>query len=136
MSGKDYYTFDSTRLNVQQAGSNLIIGDSAGINNTVSSGIGFANTFLGAFAGLTNTIGQNNSFIGFNAGRNNLGIENTYLGSGAGSGSVPGPGNIAIGNTVGADLGLSRTAVATIEDNDTTELNTLAFSQAEYSFGE
>ena len=44
--------------------------------------------------------------------------------------------SIAIGNTVGASLGLSRTAIVTIQDNDTTQESTLAFSQAEYSFSE
>jgi glucose/arabinose dehydrogenase len=44
--------------------------------------------------------------------------------------------SIAIGNSIGADLGATRTAIVTILDNDTTELNTLAFSQAEYSFSE
>ncbi|MEM8827985.1 MAG: PQQ-dependent sugar dehydrogenase [Cyanobacteria bacterium P01_G01_bin.19] len=44
--------------------------------------------------------------------------------------------NIAIGNTVGASLGLSRTAIVTIQDNDTTQESTLSFGQAEYSFSE
>jgi hypothetical protein len=44
--------------------------------------------------------------------------------------------SIAIGNSIGADLGSTRTAIVTIVDNDTTEQNTLAFSQAEYSFSE
>jgi glucose/arabinose dehydrogenase len=44
--------------------------------------------------------------------------------------------SIAIGNSIGADLGSTRTAIITILDNDTTELDTLAFSEAEYSFRE
>lgn len=44
--------------------------------------------------------------------------------------------SIAIGNSVGADLGETRTAIITIEDNDISELDTLAFSQAQYNFSE
>ncbi len=44
--------------------------------------------------------------------------------------------SIAIGNSTGATLGLSRTAIVTIQDNDTTEESTLAYSQAEYIFSE
>ncbi len=44
--------------------------------------------------------------------------------------------SIAIGNAVGAVLGGIRTAIVTIEDNDATELITLAFSQAEYNLSE
>ncbi len=44
--------------------------------------------------------------------------------------------SIAIGNTTGASLGLSRTAVINIQDNDTTQESTLSFGQAEYSFSE
>ena len=44
--------------------------------------------------------------------------------------------DIFIGNSVGAVLGGIRTATITIEDNDTTKLNTLTFSHADYSFRE
>lgn len=44
--------------------------------------------------------------------------------------------SLFIGNAVGAELGEIRTAIVTIEDNDATELSTLAFSQAEYNFNE
>ena len=44
--------------------------------------------------------------------------------------------SIAVGNEQGANLGVPRTAIVTILDDDTAEGNTLAFSQAEFSVGE
>ena len=44
--------------------------------------------------------------------------------------------SLAIGNPTGAVLGNIRTAIITIEDNDLTGEDTLAFSQAEYSISE
>lgn len=44
--------------------------------------------------------------------------------------------SIAIGNSVGAELGGIRTAIVTIADNDETDLNTISFSQGEYNLGE
>ncbi|PZD73694.1 Bifunctional hemolysin/adenylate cyclase [Acaryochloris thomasi RCC1774] len=44
--------------------------------------------------------------------------------------------NIAIGSPIGAVLGAIRSAVITITDDDTTDEDTVAFEDAEYSIGE
>lgn len=44
--------------------------------------------------------------------------------------------SIAVGNEQGANLGLLRTAIVTILDDDVSDTNALAFSQAEYSVSE
>lgn len=71
----------------------LKIGQGAGNVNQVSF-----NTFIGHYAGYSNTTGQSNTYVGMNAGYNNVaGIENTYVGHGTATGAVSGSQNAVLG---------------------------------------
>ncbi|QIP17846.1 TMF family protein [Spirosoma aureum] len=91
-----------------------MIGDSAGLNNTVSSQVmigskagfknttGVDNTFVGAQSGYYNTTGSSNLFVGNLSGYSNLtGTANTFLGAYAGIGNKAGINNVFTGNMAG-----------------------------------
>jgi hypothetical protein len=74
------------------------IGAYAGYSNTTGS----HNTFIGFDAGYYNTTANYNTFLGFAAGYNNTnGNSNTYLGYGAGSGNITGYYNTILGMNAG-----------------------------------
>jgi hypothetical protein len=94
------------------SGSNTLVGNSAGINNTggdntflgyaagLSSTVAFGNIFLGGYTGFANTTGYNNTFLGLYAGYSNqTGIGNVFLGMGAGE-SETGSNTLYIDNCV------------------------------------
>lgn len=65
---------------------------------------GTGQTFVGRFAGFSNTIGGNNSFIGGQAGRNNTtGRENVFVGWSAGLNNTTGNWNTFLGMWAGRD---------------------------------
>lgn len=65
---------------------------------------GTGQTFVGRFAGFSNTIGGNNSFIGGQAGRNNTtGRENVFVGWAAGLNNTTGNWNTFLGMWAGRD---------------------------------
>lgn len=69
------------------------IGQGAGEVNRVSF-----NTFIGHYAGYSNTTGQNNTYVGNTSAYNNVaGIENTYVGTNTGGGAVSGSQNAILG---------------------------------------
>ncbi len=77
---------------------NTFLGYYAGNSNTT----GHDNTFLGAYAGRSNTTGWNNTFLGDEAGYSNTtGIKNTFLGLDAGRSNTTGGGNTFLGNHAG-----------------------------------
>lgn len=81
---------------IESGSFNTFIGNSAGIANTS----GFNNTYLG-FAGYRNTSGNNNTFLGYNAGsQNTVGFYNTSIGSGSGAYNN-GNGNVFLGVSTG-----------------------------------
>lgn len=100
------------RLEINSGGSNLFIGNSAGLANTsgdqntflgTNAGLdnesGTANTFLGAWAGTSNIDGYDNVFVGKQAGSTNTsGRYNTFLGSFSGPFSSSGSENTFVGN--------------------------------------
>jgi hypothetical protein len=74
------------------------IGAWAGGSNTT----GKYNTFLGNFAGYCNTTGDNNTFLGWAAGGYNTeGFENTYIGKESGNSNTTGYYNTFVGNGAG-----------------------------------
>ncbi|MBN1339988.1 MAG: hypothetical protein JXA03_11735 [Bacteroidales bacterium] len=84
--------------NNNMANFNIFIGHNAGIHNTT----GEANTFVGSMdTGAYNTTGRWNTFLGGSSGEDNVsGSFNTYLGHSSGSGSK-GSGNTFVGHEAG-----------------------------------
>lgn len=87
-------------LGLNPGGSNLFVGDSAGIN-TVSSGTttGEQNTFIGQGTGKMNTTGAANTAIGMQALHFSNGNANTVIGHLAMYADSSGSANVAVGNT-------------------------------------
>lgn len=75
---------------------NSNFGVSAGQNTT-----GDENTFIGYFAGQSNTTGIRNTFMGSNTGANSTGSRNTFLGSYAGELNTTGVSNVYMGYYAG-----------------------------------
>ena len=74
----------------------LFVGEGAGLNNNVTSGI--INTFLGYRAGMANTVGNQNTAVGYYSMNANLGgIDNTAVGAYTLMNGTGGLGNTAIG---------------------------------------
>lgn len=84
--------------NNNRANFNIFIGHNAGIHNTT----GEANTFVGSMdTGAYNTTGRWNTFLGGSSGEDNVsGSFNTYVGHSSGSGSK-GSGNTFVGHEAG-----------------------------------
>jgi hypothetical protein len=71
------------------------------LGNPILWNPGVGNTFAGIHAG-TNTTGQNNSLLGFNAGGNNtIGNGNSFVGVNAGFSNTTGGGNSFLGTNAG-----------------------------------
>ena len=90
----EHIAISSYGLVPNTSGSYVIkIGQGAGNVNQVSF-----NTFIGHYAGYSNTTGQNNTYVGNTAAYNNVaGIENTYVGTNTGGGAVSGSQNAILG---------------------------------------
>ena len=84
------------RLEVSDGLSNTFMGEFAGQSNT-----GFGNTFIGAGAGKDNTSGGANTFIGGSGGDNTTGSLNTFLGNSAGARTTTGSQNNFFGQEAG-----------------------------------
>ena len=85
---------------VNQANSNIYIGQEAGRNNTS----GASNVFIGVDAGYSNVTGSSNTYVGTQAAVYQTGLYNTALGHlamGGASGTGTGQQNTAIGNNAG-----------------------------------
>ncbi len=80
----------------QVGGYNVVIGDSAGYNNTVSG-----NVMLGSKAGLTNQTGTQNTFLGYQTGYNATSSANTFIGYRSGFSTTTGQFNTFIGTQAG-----------------------------------
>jgi hypothetical protein len=79
---------------VTTANGNVLVGASAGRNNR-----GPANTFVGWNAGRENTLGTLNAYFGNGAGDSStIGSSNTFVGSSAGTSNVTGGANTLIGS--------------------------------------
>ena len=101
-----------------QGNSNTFYGTGAG-NSTV--GDDDYDTFIGAYAGDSNTTGWGNTFLGMGAGRSNTtGSYNTFLGIYAGYGNITGSENTFIGRRAG-------------DSNTTGDSNTFLGNFAGYS---
>ena len=88
----EYRIDDITTL--KAIGTNLFVGFEAGIINSS----GTFNTFIGNYSGYENTTGINNVFLGANAGRENgSGNHNVFIGNGAGYSNSNGFTNVFIG---------------------------------------
>lgn len=76
---------------------NIFVGTGAGAANT-----GGSNSFVGYFAGNSNSDGSGNSFFGSTAGRNNTtGLQNSFFGANAGPANTTGLGNSFFGVAAG-----------------------------------
>jgi hypothetical protein len=102
-----------TTLSVE-GGSNTMLGQYAGSNNTASNntfvgtaaghfnGSGFGNVFLGDSSGYANGDGDMNVFVGSSAGHSNTtGGSNTFVGNAAGESNDDGGSNTFIGASAG-----------------------------------
>jgi len=100
MGAQNTYIGDGVCSADESAGSyNTFIGAEAGLNNT----IGFGNTFIGVVAGASTTEGNWNIFIGQSAGHSNVrGTNNIFIGTNSGSTIVEGNSCICIGD--GSDV--------------------------------
>ncbi len=91
---------------------NTMVGFESGMNNVASCGntflgfetgrvsLGNSNTFIGAQAGLNNLAGSKNIFLGRSSGINNAsGESNVYIGTDAGRSSTTSNSNVAIGSS-------------------------------------
>lgn len=91
---------DSAGASMTSAGSysSVFVGDHAGART-----IGEPNTFVGNYAGITNTSGSRNTYLGTQAGWQMLtGSQNTFIGELAGYNTLTGSNNMLIG--YGTDL--------------------------------
>jgi hypothetical protein len=95
-----------------------LVGDSAGANGGGDyvtyvgwkagyhpnwSNTGDDNTFIGAWAGMGNTIGHRNTFVGLRAGSGNMtGYHNTYIGHRTGEDNMYGHHNTIVGDSAGS----------------------------------
>lgn len=100
MGAQNTYIGDGVCSATTSEGSyNTFIGAEAGLNNT----IGFGNTFIGVVAGASTTEGNWNIFIGQSAGHSNLGgSNNIFIGANSGSTNTNGNSCICIGD--GSDV--------------------------------
>ncbi len=83
---------------------NTFIGRAAGYNTRSGANYwdGDFNTFMGYYAGFSNTTGSFNTFIGFQAGTfNTTGDFNTFMGDNAGFSNTTGGGNVFLGYNAG-----------------------------------
>jgi hypothetical protein len=93
----EHYEIDGTTV-LSTPGTNTFVGDWAGISNTT----GYANTFVGRNAGDSNEDGFYNTFVGRSAGSaNTSGRSNTFIGDEAGLYNTTGLCNTFIGNIAG-----------------------------------
>jgi hypothetical protein len=100
------YNIGGSRVLSIPSGQNLFVGPNTGVSNT-----GFSNTFLGWYAGSTNTTGSQNTFVGDGtANQSTTGNNNSFLGYGAGYSNSNGSGNTLIG--FAADVGSASNATA------------------------
>jgi trimeric autotransporter adhesin len=76
---------------------NAFFGANAGNSNTS----GFANTFIGVSAGISNGPGNGNTFVGYYSGRNNKSNRNVFVGVSAGEKNTSGGDNTFVGRTSG-----------------------------------
>lgn len=83
-------------------GYNTFIGYLSGMSNAnVGAAKGINNTFIGYHSGRYNVIGQGNTAVGMQAGRNTTSGQNVYLGQNAGYANTSGGSNTAIGYQAG-----------------------------------
>lgn len=112
------FRFEGNALKFMNAGRNVIIGDSCGMNmdpntsfnvyigykSALKDSSGQINVFVGGQAGLSNTTGHRNTFLGFGAGQSNtIGFRNTYIGLSAGVNNTIGAYNTMVGRVAGWD---------------------------------
>ena len=64
MGGIEYFVMDSGRIQVNNTGGSVFMGDSAGVNDDLGDN---ENVFLGEYAGFTNVDGYHNIAIGKDA---------------------------------------------------------------------
>ena len=96
-SATTQYNIGGNRILSNPGTGNLFAGVNAGTNNT-----GFANSFVGTFAGFNSTTGNRNSFVGTSAGQaNTTGSINSFIGSFAGNSNTTGSGNSFVGAGAG-----------------------------------
>lgn len=81
---------------------NTFIGESAGINTVPSGDEGVYNSFIGFEAGKENISGSKNVFIGYRSGMSNTsGLYNVLIGDSVGISNTSGSKNILLGNYAG-----------------------------------
>jgi len=98
--GTEHFVFDNGRINVKNTGSSVFLGDSAGLNDDLTSN---KNVFIGDNAGRVNSTGHNNTAVGYHAMYyNSTGSNNTTLGYEAGQNISEGSNNIVIGYKISA----------------------------------
>ena len=121
------------KLNITNAigDSSIFIGVGAGSQNqhNAITSDGVFNTFLGTYAGKSNTLGSRNTFMGYESGLSNgLGSRNTFIGYTAGRENVEGSNNSFFGSRAGMDndegsgnafFGTSAGESNTVEDDNT-----------------
>jgi trimeric autotransporter adhesin len=96
-TGSNNIHFGSNAGRFSTGSANTFIGGFAGYSNT-----GQDNLFLGSAAGFNNTTGSNNICIGSNAGRLSNGLSNTFVGYLAGF-NTTGSNNLFMGDASGVD---------------------------------
>ena len=86
IGAQNTYIGDGVCSAIESGGSyNTFLGAEAGLNNT----IGFGNTFIGTIAGASTTEGNWNIFIGQSAGHTNVdGTNNIFMGTNSGSSNI------------------------------------------------
>ncbi len=100
VAGTQMAKMDGRTFHLESPGGSVFIGKDAGIND---DGTDNTNTFIGGFAGMSNTSGSSNVFLGMNAGRlNEIGKSNIFVGENAGYTNTSGEHNVFIGEGAGA----------------------------------
>ncbi len=145
LGGTEYLRLNEWRIEPQNTGYSVFIGENAGANDDLSDNY---NVFIGYEAGKVNQSGNKNVFLGYQAGKaNTTGEKNTYLGYQAGLTNSTGSGNIFIGNWAGlgetgsssnklyiANSSTSSPLIYGEFDNDLLRINGTLNINSEYSF--
>ncbi len=124
--GTDYFTMQNGRLNIENTGYSVFIGDEAGASDDLTDN---ENTFVGFRSGHSNTSGESNTAIGYRSLRyNTTGKYNVAIGSDALHNNKEGYDNTALGGrSLEANVsGYENVAVGTfsLHDNNIGYRNT------------
>lgn len=131
MAGVEYFTMQTGRIEVQNTGNSIFIGDGAGANDDFTDN---NNVFIGENAGNANETGFDNVAIGYNTLSSNIASKNSVaIGWEALTDATDGHNNTAVGNASlwKTTTGYTNTALGSLSGgNNTTGYNNVFIGAA------